>query len=190
MNAQLTSTDLDDWSRRRDTQGQLPALVRRLIMSTVRPERIRFPAAEGIALHGLDGILKVAGSAGPYVPAGDSAWDASTEDPPKSKATRDYTKRTKQTAAAERGATTFVFVTSRTFGGSDAWVTEMKARGDGWKDIKVIDAVDLATWLETCPGVHAWLSNELGRPLGIIELSQWIDRWSVQTDPPPRPRCC
>jgi hypothetical protein len=184
VSAQLTSTDLNDWSRRRDTQGQLPALVRRLIMSTVRPERIRFPAAEGIALHGMDGILKVAGSVGPYVPAGDSAWEASTEDPPRSKATRDYTKRTEQTPAAERGAITFVFVTSRTFGGSDAWVTEMKARGDGWKDIKVIDAVDLATWLETCPGVHAWLSNELGRPLGIIELSQWIDRWSVQTDPP------
>lgn len=183
MSVQLTSTDLDDWSRRQSSHGQLPAVVRRLIMSTVRPERIRFPAAEGIALRGLDGILRVAGSAGPYVPAGDSAWEASAEDRPRSKATRDYTKRTKQTPAAERAAITFVFVTSRRFGDSGAWIEEMKARGDGWKDIKVIDAEDLATWLETCPGVHAWLSNELGRPLGIVELSQWIDRWLAQTDP-------
>ena len=183
MSTQLTSTDLDQWSNRRDTQGLLPALVRRLVMSTVRPERIRFPAAEGIALPGLDGILKVAGSAGPYVPAGESAWEASTESRPRSKATRDYTKRTKQTTAEERAITTFVFVTSRTFGDANAWVEEMEARGDGWKDIRVIDAQDLATWLETCPGVHAWLSNELGRPLGIVELSQWFDRWSAQSDP-------
>lgn len=183
MSTQLTGTDLDQWSNRRETQGQLPSLLRRLVMSTVRPERIRFPAAEGIALPGLDGILKVAGSAGPYVPAGDSAWEASTEARPRSKATRDYTKRTKQTTAAERAATTFVFVTSRTFGHANAWVEEMEARGDGWKAIEVIDAQDLATWLEMCPGVHAWLSNELGRPLGILELSQWFDRWSAQTDP-------
>jgi hypothetical protein len=183
VSTQLTSTDLGQWSNRRDTQGQLPALVRRLVMSTARPERIRFPAAEGIALHGLDGILKVAGSAGPYVPGGDSAWEASTEARPRSKATRDYEKRTKQTTAVERAVTTFVFVTSRTFGDAEAWIEEMEARGDGWKDIRVIDAQDLATWLENCPGAHAWLSNELGRPLGILELSQWFDRWSAQTEP-------
>lgn len=183
MSTQVTSTDLDQWSHRRDTQGQLPGLVRRLIMATVRPERIRFPAHEGIALPGLDGILKVAGSAGPFVPAGDSAWEASTEARPRSKATRDYMKRTKQTGATERAVTTFVFVTTRTFGDAEAWVKEMEARSDGWKAIQVIDAQDLATWLETCPGVHAWLANELGRPLGIVELRQWFDRWSAQTDP-------
>ncbi|MET9019218.1 hypothetical protein ABZV93_04470 [Actinopolymorpha sp. NPDC004070] len=183
MSIQLTSTDLDQWSNRRDAQGKLPALVRRLLMSTVRPERIRFPAAEGIALPGLDGVLRVSGPAGPYVPAGESVWEASTEARPKPKATRDYTKRTNETTTVERAATTFVFVTSRTFGDADAWVEEMEARGNGWKEIRVIDAQDLATWLETCPGAHAWLSNELGRPLGIVELSQWFDRWSAQTDP-------
>jgi hypothetical protein len=43
MSAHLTSTDLDDWSRRRDSQGHLPTLVRRLIMATVKPDRLRYP---------------------------------------------------------------------------------------------------------------------------------------------------
>ncbi|GIG75853.1 hypothetical protein Pfl04_42570 [Planosporangium flavigriseum] len=75
LSAHLTATDLDEWSRRRDSQGHLPTLVRRLIMVSVRPDRIRVPAAEGIALPGLDGVLTVAGGAAPYVPAGDSAWE-------------------------------------------------------------------------------------------------------------------
>jgi hypothetical protein len=70
LGTEFTSSDLDQWSNRRDAQGQLPAVVRQLIMSTVRPERIRFPADEGIARKGLDGILSVPGGAPPYVPAG------------------------------------------------------------------------------------------------------------------------
>ena len=121
MSTELTSSDLDQWSSRRDAQGQLPAVVRQLIMSTVRPERIRFPADEGIALKGLDGILSVPGGAPPYVPAGNSVWEASTQANSKSKATRDYTKRTNETSPGERASTTFVFVTTRSWGYAD-WV--------------------------------------------------------------------
>ena len=183
MSTELTSSDLDQWSSRRDAQGQLPAVVRQLIMSTVRPERIRFPADEGIALKGLDGILSVPGGAPPYVPAGDSVWEASTQANSKFKVNSDYTKRTKKTPRGIRANTTFVFVTTRSWGYAD-WVKETKALGHGWKDIRVLDAQDLATWLSMCPGVHSWLSDHLNRPVGLVRLARWFERWSVETKPP------
>jgi hypothetical protein len=183
VSTNLTSSDLAQWSSRRDAQGQLPAVIRQLIMSTVRPERIRFPADEGIALKGLDGILSVPGGAPPYVPAGDSAWEASAQANPKSKANREYTKRTKETPPRVRANTTFVFVTTRSWDYAD-WVKETKGLGAGWKDLQVLDAQDLATWLSMCPGVHSWLSDHLNRPVGLTGLARWFERWSVQTEPP------
>jgi hypothetical protein len=183
VSTELTSSDLAQWSFRRDAQGQLPAVVRQLIMSTVRPERIRFPADEGIALKGLDGILSVPGGAPPYVPAGDSAWEASAQANSKSKASDDYEKRTKETSPEVRANTTFVFVTTRSWDGA-GWVKDTEALGDGWKDIRVLDAQDLATWLSMSPGVHSWLSDHLNRPVGITSLARWFERWSVQTEPP------
>jgi hypothetical protein len=185
MNARLASGDLDDWSRRRDSDGHLPTLVRRLIMATVRPDWIRMPAAEGVALSGLDGVVRVSGGAPPYVPAGDSVWELGTKEAKKAKATEDYEKRTDQTPLAERKQTTYVCVTSRRWGAGAKWVTEMKARGDGWKDIVVLAADELALWLEDCPGVEAWLREHLGKgSLGDIGISDWFARWSKQTEPP------
>jgi hypothetical protein len=97
MSIKLTGTDLNQWSARRSAQGELPAVVRQLIMATAQPARIIFPADEAIARPGVDGTLTVTGDAGPFVPNGDSVWEASTDGNPKGKATRDYTKRTSQT---------------------------------------------------------------------------------------------
>jgi hypothetical protein len=184
MSAHLTSTELDDWSRRRDSEAHLPTLVRKLLMATVRPDWIRMPAAEGVALSGLDGVVKVSGGAPPYVPAGDSAWECGTNAGQRSKATEDYEKRTEKTPAEERARTTFVFVTSRRWGAGEKWVSDMKARGDGWKDIVALAADELAIWLEMCPGVEAWLGEHLGaRSLGDIGIGDWFARWSQQTNP-------
>ena len=184
MSAHLTSTDLDDWSRKRDSEAHLPTLVRKLIMATVRPDWIRMPAAEGVALPGLDGTVNVSVGAPPYVPAGDSAWECGTERGVRAKAIKDYNKRTKETDTAERARTTFVFVTSRRWGAGKKWSDDMKAKGDGWKDIVALAADELAIWLEICPGVQAWLGEHLGvRSLGDTAVTDWFHRWSLQTFP-------
>ena len=113
MSIRITGTDLDQWSVHRPARGELPALVRQLIMATVQPARIIVPADEGIAMRDLDGVLTVTGDAGPFVPKGKSVWEASTNANPKGKATDDYNKRTRQTNAEARATTAFVFVTSR-----------------------------------------------------------------------------
>lgn len=184
MSAHLTSTELDDWSRRRDSEAHLPTLVRKLVMATVRPDWIRMPAAEGVALPGLDGVVNVSGGAPPYVPAGDSVWELGTNAKVRAKAVDDYTKRTKQTKADERARTTFVFVTSRRWGAGAKWAADMKAKGDGWKDIVALAADELAIWLGMCPGVEAWLGEHLGiSSLGDIGIGEWFDRWSQLTNP-------
>jgi hypothetical protein len=127
VSTRITGTDLNQWSGLRSTQGTLPAVVREPIMATVEPTRIRFPADEAVARPGLDGVVTVYGAAGPYVPSGDSVWEASTNGSPKVKATADHKKRTEQTSAKRRADLTFVFVTSRAWGDAEAWVEEAPA---------------------------------------------------------------
>jgi hypothetical protein len=153
----LTATDLDDWSGRRDAQAHLPTLVRRLIMATVIPNSVRISAAEGVGSPGFDGVLEVPVGAAPFVPAGRSVWEMGTGRSPERKAAADYKKRTDETPAVERSTTTFVFVSSRPWDGAPAWAKSKNESSDGWANVLALDAQDLATWLETCPGVHGWL---------------------------------
>lgn len=184
MGVHITSGDLDEWSRRRDSEGHLPTLVRRLIMETVRPDWIRMPAAEGVALSGLDGIVSVTGSSHPYVPDGDSVWEIGTEQAQRAKAISDYEKRTKDTPVEVRRATTYVAVTNRKWSKGDKWVKDMKDRGDEWKDIIVLTADELTNWLDECANAEGWLREHLSRgSLGDTALDTWFDRWSKQTMP-------
>lgn len=185
MAEQVTATDLDDWSGRRDAQAHLPTLVRRLILATVVPSAIRIAAAEGISSPRFDGTVEVLGGAPPYVPAGRSVWEMGTGKASESKATEDYKKRTQQTSSAERSTTTFVFVTSRPWAGAQAWARNNASSSDGWADVVALDAQDLATWLEMRPGVRGYLASEhLGRqPFGIMALRDWYADWAARTEP-------
>jgi hypothetical protein len=133
MSAHITSGDLDEWSRRRDSEGHLPTLVRRLIMASVRPDWIRMPAAEGVAQPGLDGILTVSDSNHPYVPVGDSVWEVGTKQAQRAKATEDYDKRTDETPIEVRRTTTYVAVTNRRWKEGDTWIADMKAAATSGK---------------------------------------------------------
>lgn len=181
----LTATDLDNWSGRRDAQAQLPTLMRRLIMATAVPSSIRIAAAEGVGSPGFDGVVEVLGGAPPFLPAGRSVWELGTGRSPSNKAAADYRKRTEQTSPAERATTTFVFVTSRPWDDAQAWAQTKADGSDGWASVVALDAQDLATWLETCPGVQGWLASEcLGRhPFGITALRDWFTDWAERTEP-------
>jgi hypothetical protein len=93
--------------------------------------------------------------------------------------------RTKQVPAADRAVATFVFVTSRPWEGGAAWAQSKSGGKDGWADVVVLDAEDLTTWLEMCPGVHGWLATDhLGRlQHGISALRGWFVGWAERTEP-------
>ncbi len=86
----VDATDLDCWANRRDAQGRLPQLIRRLILATVDDiSLIEFRAGEGVQLGGWDGIVEVeVGNA--FVPKGLSVWEMGTNRDPKGKAEDDY----------------------------------------------------------------------------------------------------
>lgn len=181
----VTAQDLQDWSPRLDARAHLPTLIRRLIFASVRPDQIVVPDAEGTGFAGLDGVVFSAAGALPYVPAGRSAWELKTSGDPQTELGKDYRKRTKQFTAADRATTTIMLVTTRIWDRTsvDEWIARRVK--DGWADIKVITAEDLATWLSQCPGVLVWLEEHCGRnPYGRTALRDWWENWSNATEPP------
>jgi hypothetical protein len=180
----LTAQDLDDWSPRLDARSHLPTLIRRLIFASVRPDQVVIPDAEGTGAPGLDGILFSAAGAPPYVPVGRSAWEFKTSGDPQKELGEDYRKRTKQLSDEDRARTTIVLVTTRIWDRAkvDAWIKRREK--DGWAEIRVITAEDLATWLPQCPGVLGWLEEHCGRnPYGRTALRDFWVEWSNQTEP-------
>jgi hypothetical protein len=183
----VTGTDLNLWANRRDAQGVLPQLVRRLIHATIRRVlRIGFPAGEAVQMGGWDGILVVEeGNA--FVPDGQSVWEFGTNRDVKTKADNDYEKRVANPLGITPAETAFFFVTPRRWGNKDDWAAERQAEGV-WREVRAYDADDLEAWLEQAPAVHVWLSILLGKhPEGATDLSTFWRDWSEATDPPLTP---
>lgn len=127
----ITGTDLAQWANRRDAQGMLPRLVRRLIHATTdKVIRIEFRADEGVQLPGWDGLVETA-AASSHVPSGRSAWELGTDTKIKDKANDDYAKRTGDSLGLDPATTTFVFVTPRRWRDKEGWAKRSGLKGYG-----------------------------------------------------------
>lgn len=176
--------DLAQWANSLNAQGLFPKLVRRLILATTEDiMRIEMRSEEGIRYPGFDGTVEV-GKGNAFAPEGVSVWEMGVNQDPKGKAESDYTKRSEDSLNVDLAQTTFVFVTLRRWSGKDDWATEKRASG-AWRDVRVIDADDLETWLELAPAVHAWISRHLGKDPGDVRPLDlfWAD-WREATQPP------
>jgi addiction module HigA family antidote len=180
----VDATDLVGWADRREAQGQLPRVVRDLVLATVgRAERVVFSADEGVQLPGWDGIVE-ASQGNAFVPDGLSAWEVGTDKDVRRKANRDYAKRTKNPLGLDPSETTFVFVTPRYWSKKREWAAEKQAEGV-WREVRVYDAEDLETWLEFAPGVHVRLSTLTGKhPEGADALRTFWEGWAGVTEVP------
>lgn len=185
--ALIDATDLASWANRRDAQGTLPQLLRRLVHATVeRVLRAGFPAGEGVQLGGWDGIVAVEqGNA--FVPDGTSAWELGVNKDIKGKADDDYEKRRADPRGIDPAQSTFVFVTPRRWGKKDKWVAARQS-DRVWREVRVYDADDLQEWLELAPAVHVWLSTLIGKhPEGTVDLGSFWKDWSAITQPATSP---
>jgi hypothetical protein len=177
----VTAKNITNWTENnsRRAQDTLPLLVRKLVLASTNSSAIRFPAGDNIAHRGWDGILDTTQS-NAFVPCGHSVWELSTEKDVERKADEDYSKRSAETESADKKRATFVFVTSRTWPKS-SWVKEKSSQSE-WAQIKVLDAVDLETWLGRCPAVHRWFARLIGkRPDGALDMEQAWGSWSSAT---------
>lgn len=181
----VTSQDINYWSNtnQRKAQEILPLLIRKLVLASVNPSFISFPAGDSILVGGWDGHLVVE-QGNMFVPSGQSLWEFGTNQSIKKKADTDYDKRTKS-LKSERQDITFVFVTTRTWSNRDRWVSG-KNEYQEWKQVKGINADDLELWLHQCPAVHRWFAGIIGkRASGVLDIEQVWEGWSCAT----RPKC-
>lgn len=183
----IDASDLNAWSNRNDSSAFLPQILRTLILGTVKNVRsIGFRSGEGVAIGGWDGRLDVE-NGDAFVATGKSVWELGTGKDVKGKADDDYEKRKAEPLDCVPAETTYVFVTTRRWGGKDAWIEARQADGF-WKEVRAYDADDLATWLETAPHIHIWLSIVLGKhPEAAADISHFWADWSGATDPPLTP---
>lgn len=163
----ITSIELDAWfvPTRRDAQELLPHLIRRLVLGTTSIGSVtdfRIPVGDEIGRPGYDGKLTLIGTH-LCIPSGTSVWEAGVGDPG-TKANKEYRKRTEKPGDIVPAETTFMFVTPHTWPGRDKWVKARRAEGI-WKDVRVLDDSDFATWLEVSPPTGRWLAREMGIPV-------------------------
>ncbi|MEM7473977.1 MAG: helix-turn-helix transcriptional regulator [Planctomycetota bacterium] len=170
--AWVEARHLEQWSSSREAQGELPNLVRQLIIaSPAKTHRIEIPSGEGVQRHGWDGLVE-SESGSHFVPTGASAWEISVEQNPKQKADRDFKNRTTGPLGLPASEVTFVFVTSRKWDKKQAWRDEKREVGR-WKSVEVFDSSDLEAWLESAAGVDAWLAAKFGLlPDGVISIDE------------------
>ncbi|MDD2341224.1 MAG: hypothetical protein PHQ15_05175 [Methanosarcina sp.] len=57
----VTANDIKQWTEtnKRQAEGLLPELVRRLILASCKPDHLHFPSGDSIAIGGWDGTLEV-----------------------------------------------------------------------------------------------------------------------------------
>jgi hypothetical protein len=183
VNPQLVDAiALDQLSDRLEARGLLPHVVRRLLAGSPGVTRLEVPAEEAIGLPGFDG--RVDGGAGTaWVPAGLSVWEMGVGGDPRDKAQRDYRKRTDKPGSVVPADNAFVFVTTRVWQDRKDWVRLRREEGV-WRDIVVLDADRLYSWLEEMPDVHVWLSERLDRvPLRLKTLARAFDQIASRTAP-------
>ena len=177
------ASDLVAWADRRESQSLLPLLIRRLIRATApRVTEFHIRTGEGVHLEGWDGIVRNDQDT-PFVPKGASGWELSVAARAHAKAEKDYRKRSEDSKPLVAEDTTLVFVTLRRWGGKDVWAAEKTEEGP-WRRVKVLDADDVAAWLEEAPAVHTWLSIQIGKiPPGTNDLEAYWNEWSGATRP-------
>lgn len=177
------ASDLAAWADRREAQSLLPKVVRRLVLATGSSvTETHFRADEGVQLSGWDGIVHAEASS-PFVPDGASGWELGVGGRPKQKAEEDLENREGNSQPLRPADTTFMFVTPRRWQDKEEWARQQSEKRP-WKNVRVIDADDLASWLEIAPGVHTWLSLLIGKtPQGAIDLESFWATWSGATRP-------
>ena len=172
------------WADTRGGQDTLPELIRRLVLAEQGyVPSLRFPSGDSVYMHGWDGQTN-ADAASAYVPAGWAGWEIGVDQAVKKKADLVYDDRSKNPSGLNPAETSFLFVTPRRWAQGKAWETKKKAE-NRWRDVRVLDAVDLIQWIERHPGVALWLAALIGKtPAGICDLKEFWREWSAATRRP------
>ncbi|MBK1724758.1 hypothetical protein CKO23_21530 [Thiocystis violacea] len=84
----VTAKDIEGWAERREAQGELPRLVRRLAIQAGSITEMAFQAGDSVSRPGWDGQL-TSKEGDAWVPAGRSLWELSVRGDVATKANED-----------------------------------------------------------------------------------------------------
>ncbi|MFH6991825.1 hypothetical protein [Flavobacterium sp. FlaQc-48] len=176
----IDRTDIEEWADKYEGKGFFPYLISKLVyFSTLPGAQINIPYGSAVYLPGWDGVI-YSDQQRPYVPAGRSLWEFGTNKDFKTKADSDFKKRAENPLGYDASECTYVFVTPRIWAKKDEWRLE-KLNQNLWKDILVLDAVDLVQWLEQSGPAAVWFARETGKaPMeGALDAEQFWREWSI-----------
>lgn len=185
----VTSTDLQQWADKRESEQYLPLLIRRLIINKVGFKNIRFidmPGGDSIWKPGSDGKLltsveSVLGEKNKiYIIEFGESYRVNK------KLQDDLKKRTEQ-LNGKRTDAVFVFITTHKFKNKAKVLEEIRSKIENsnlWADIKIFDADDVETWLDHDFATSAWLSDIIGRSSnGLKGFESFWNEWLASTEP-------
>lgn len=184
----VTADDINSFANSKEAEGILPELVRDLIVSTVNHDFLEMPIGGSVFMHGWDGLLNCKGKPDIYfAPEGFSCWEMSKAKNVTKKFEADFLKRTNKPLNQTIENSTYVHVTFRRLSKEEKakFIDNGKAK-KMWKDIRVIDAEDLALWLERSPVVALLFAKRIGifpASYGLRPLKSFWSEWWNSTDP-------
>lgn len=180
---QIRARQIEDWASGIQARRRLPVLLRLLINSTgISLEKADFPGNDDAERAGWDGRVE-AERATPWIPQGSSGWEFGCNQDIKSKADKDFGKRTRSVPESERHSVTFVFVTPRRWKRKNDWEKTRREERQ-WKDVRVFDASDLEQWIEQSIPAQIWFAHETGIPSqGVFSLEKCWEHWQADCEP-------
>ena len=188
----IAAEDIDAWATKESRRAQelLPELIARLIYATSNKiQNINFTSIEA---SGFDGELEVAEQTN-YFPQGKSVWELGTDKDSHGKFRGDIKKRTEDSLGVEVSETVFMFATLKKWTHQNNTISKTICTAKkeyGWKDIRILDAQELARWLESCPSVFIWFAKIMGKHIpNVFSAEQFWEDHSGSTNPRLTPDC-
>ncbi len=176
----INEHDIRQWAekRKKHCEENMPTLLRKLLMGSLNQRHIKelkMSGGDSIAYSGFDGHVELE-EGNHFVPKGKLLFEIGTDKDVKSKAIKDFNKRSSKLSDIQKNDTTFVFVTPRLFSTSEAVKNELIVKSE-WKGIVFIDALILENWVEACPAVGEWMAKELLQkyPETVVSLKTYWD---------------
>ncbi len=181
----VSRDDLIQWAKSENADKEFPRLVRSLIAETEpSAEWIDMPAGTGVALSGLDGVVRCA-RGNRFVPAGKSIWELTTQQSgTDGKAADDYTKRAQSSTPDQRAELAYVSAACAPWAKKRFFESE-RSGNDDFDRVRALSVDDLESWLECAVTTTVWMREQIGRPTaGITLLAKWWETWLAATTTP------
>ena len=117
----VTRDDIERWADRIDSKSDLPYLISRLVRATTPGStQVDFPSGTATYIGGWDGVVNCQEDTA-YIPRGISLYELGKESNCKSKADKDYEKRTANSLGYDQKDCVFIFITLRFWKKKDEW---------------------------------------------------------------------